>query len=52
MVRKASKNLARLLELLGEYSLSREVYKKIFFVSSACRLYDKELRELAEDKSE
>ena len=42
-IRKASKNLGKLLELLGQYKLSREAYKSIRFVDSVCKLYRSEI---------
>jgi hypothetical protein len=41
-----------MLELLGSFRLSREVYKTIQFVSSTCRLYHHELDELSKNQTE
>ncbi len=51
-IQKATKNLGFLFELLGAYKLSRKVYKTIHFVSTTCRLYERELSEFSKNQSE
>jgi hypothetical protein len=52
LIQKVTKNLGFLLELLGAYKLSRKVYKTKNFVSTTCRLYERELSELSKNQSE
>lgn len=50
LIRKTTKNLAKLLELLGKYQLSRKVYETIKFVDSVCKLYELEINALTKMK--